>query len=102
MNYFIAPMLRRGKDARPEPGRNLKDANKGLNSVVRAKAEDLDSLRDTSLPWEILEAANALFQKKGFERTSITDICRRLEIKPFEFHTHFDSLDEVLEILWAS
>ena len=101
MNYFMAPMHRRGKDARSEPGRNLQVANEGLNSVVCAKAVDIDSLRDTSLPWEILEAANSLFQKKGFERTSVPDICRRLEIKPFEFYNHFTSLDEVLEILWA-
>ena len=59
------------------------------------------SLREASLPWEILEAAHALFQKKGFERTSVLDICSRLKIKSFEFYNHFNSLDEVLEILWA-
>ncbi len=101
MNYFIAPMLRKEKDARPAPQRNLQVANEGVNPQFYAKSEDTRSLRATSLPWEILEAANSLFQKKGFERTSIPDICRRLEIKPFKFYNHFTSLDEVLEILWA-
>jgi hypothetical protein len=67
----------------------------------RADARPEPTLRDTSLPWEILEAANCLFREKGFEKTKVTDICSRLKIKPLEFYRHFDSLDEVLEILWA-
>lgn len=53
------------------------------------------------LPWEILETARSCFQTKGIERTTILDICRRLNIKETEFYKYFQSLDEVLEILWA-
>jgi len=60
------------------------------------------SIRSTiSLPREILESAYFLFNKKGFEKTTVPDICLRLGIKPYQFYNHFDSLDEVLEILWA-
>ena len=41
------------------------------------------------------------FQKKGFEKTTILDICERLDIKKTQFHKHFKSVDEVIEILWA-
>ena len=101
MNILIAPMHAGGKDGVPAPGRTLCGSTCGVNAGVRVDSTNAQSLHAASLPWEILEAAHALFQKKGFERTSIADICRRLEIEPFEFHTHFDSLDEVLEILWA-
>lgn len=61
-------------------------------------AHDISSV---SLPWEIVEAAYACFQKKGFDKTTISDICKRLKIKDSQFHTYFESLDEVLEILWS-
>ncbi|MBT8353126.1 MAG: helix-turn-helix transcriptional regulator [Desulfofustis sp.] len=101
MNILIAPMHRRGKNGGPAPARNLCGSTFGVNPGEYGDSTRLLSLHDTSLPWEILETAHSLFQKKGFERTSIADICSRLEIKPFEFYNHFDSLDEVLEILWA-
>jgi AcrR family transcriptional regulator len=56
---------------------------------------------NTSLPGEILETAYSCFQKKGFEKTTISDICKSLHIKSSQFYRHFESLDEVLEILWA-
>ena len=101
MNILIEPMHGRGKDGGPATARTLCGSTCRGNPGVRVDSKDVRSLHDTSLPWEILEAAHSLFQKTGFERTSIADICRRLEIEPYEFYTHFDSLDEVLEILWA-
>ena len=101
MNYLIGHALNKNIGAGPA----LKNGPAGMDSGV-AHGEGVDfvyarSLREASLPWEILEAAHSLFQKEGFERTSVPDICRRLGIKPFEFYNHFNSLDEVLEILWA-
>ncbi|MFW2368842.1 MAG: TetR/AcrR family transcriptional regulator [Desulforhopalus sp.] len=60
------------------------------------------TIPSVSLPRKILETAYFFFQKKGFEKTTIPDICNRLDIKQSQFYNHFDSLDEVLEILWAS
>ena len=100
MNYLIGHALNENKVVGQEPGINKCGSNQGINYQACTIASDPHSLHNTSLPWEILEAAHSLFLKKGFERTSVTDICRRLEIKPFEFHSHFNSLDEVLEILW--
>ena len=102
MHYLIGHALNKNMEVGAVSARTPCGSDHGVNCGLYVDSSYAGSLRDTSLPWEILEAANSLFQKKGFERTSITDICRRLEIKPFEFHTHFDSLDEVLEILWAS
>jgi|GEM_PF-1313086 len=59
------------------------------------------ALSSASLAWEILETAYFLFRKKGFDRTTIPDICSRLGIRQSQFYHYFDSLDEVLEILWA-
>ena len=53
------------------------------------------------LPWEILETARSCFLKKGVEKTTVLDICKRLGIEDTHFYTYFRSLDEVLEILWA-
>ncbi len=49
----------------------------------------------------ILESARASFKRIGFEKTRIGDICRELGINRRSFHRHFQSLDEVLEVLWA-
>jgi len=57
--------------------------------------------KHASLPWEILETAYFYFQKKGFEKTDLSDICKSLKINHSEFYQYFESLDEVLEILWT-
>ena len=101
MNYLIGHALNKNRELRPAPESGPYGSDSGVNYGGCVDFAYAHSLRETSLPWEILEAAHSLFQKKGFERTSIADICRRLEIKPFEFYNYFNSLDEVLEILWA-
>ena len=58
-------------------------------------------ISSTALPWEIVETAYSCFKKKGFDKTTISDICKDLNIKDSQFHRYFNSLDEVLEILWA-
>ena len=100
MHYLIGHALNKNMEMGEVSAGTPCGSDRGVNYGLHTDSTIARSLRDTSLPWEILEAANSLFQKKGYEKTSIADICRRLEIKPFEFHTHFDSLDEVLEILW--
>ena len=50
---------------------------------------------------KILGSARSLFSRFGFEKTRIADICRDLGISRRNFYQHFDSLDEVLEVLWA-
>ena len=101
MNYLIGHALNKNKGVRPAPEGDPYGSDSGVNYGECADFAYAHSLRETSLPWEILEAAHSLFQKRGFERTSVPDICRRLEIEHFEFYNHFSSLDEVLEILWA-
>jgi AcrR family transcriptional regulator len=50
---------------------------------------------------EILLTAQTFFQDKGFEQTTVWDICSSLQISTTQFCFFFDSLDEVLDILWA-
>lgn len=54
-----------------------------------------------SLRSHILHSARSSFKRIGFEKTRIADICRELGISRKIFHQHFQSLDEVLEVLWA-
>lgn len=48
----------------------------------------------------ILATARQLFQSKGFEQTSLSDLCKEMNIESNIFYNHYGSLDEVLEILW--
>ena len=72
-----------------------------MNSHFRYKDTNKCKISNTWLSWEILETAYYFFQKKGFEKTTLSDICKKLNINNSEFYKHFESLDEVLEILWA-
>jgi hypothetical protein len=102
MNYTIAPAkTKRKKDRRLRPHTNLQLLHGGVSRSPHRDSNYARTLRDTSLPWEILETAHALFLHKGFERTTVADICRSLGIRLAQFYGHFDSLDEVLEVLWA-
>ena len=51
--------------------------------------------------WEILKTAESFFQNKGFDQTTIEDITGQLNVDRAIFFHHFDSLDQVLEILWS-
>lgn len=50
---------------------------------------------------EILVTAQMFFQDQGFDQTTVWDICSSLQISITQFFTFFDSLDEILEILWT-
>jgi len=53
------------------------------------------------LYWDILESAHLFFINRGFEKTTVTDICDSLNITISQFSVFFESLDEVLETLWS-
>ena len=53
------------------------------------------------LPWEILQTAQLFFKNKGFDHTRIDDITDCLEISNEIFFQCFESLDEILELLWS-
>ncbi len=50
---------------------------------------------------QCLNLTEAYFQDKGFEQTTVWDICSSLQISITQFCSFFDSLDEILEILWT-
>ena len=45
----------------------------------------------------IVEAADDLFYRQGFEHTSFSDIAERVQISRGNFYYHFKSKDEILE-----
>jgi len=102
MNCVIGyTFAKQKRDEKSDPGRdNLLPGSK-LNSRFGFDTVTKQKLHNVSMPLEILEAARYLFQKRGFDETTIADVCSRLDIKPSHFYNYFDSLDEVLEILWA-
>jgi len=53
------------------------------------------------LYWDILKSAHSFFLYRGFEKTTVTDICDNLNITISQFSVFFESLDEVLETLWS-
>ena len=50
---------------------------------------------------DILYTAKTCFLQKGFEATTISDICHALKITHLQFLMYFESLDDVLESLWS-
>ena len=102
MNNFNGFVFAEGiGDERPEPDKFMYLSCGEVDSQFYGDAVTGGPISSVSLPEEILETASFFFRKKGFEKTTIPDICNRLDIKQSQFYYHFDSLDEVLEILWA-
>lgn len=48
---------------------------------------------------EIIKIAVSLFKENGFEHTSITEICKALNVTRGSFYHHFDSKNELL-LFW--
>ena len=65
-----------------------------MKGIMKACATSLSA-------YEILQAAKSLFINKGFDQTSVEDITGQLNVDRSIFYRHFDSLDQVLEILWS-
>ena len=102
MNNFIGYVFANGERSENlDPGTRRHAGSADVNDQFHDDTAGGEAIRSVSLPWEILEAAYFFFRKKGFEKTTILDICRRLGIKKSQFYNYFQSLDEVLEILWA-
>lgn len=53
-------------------------------------------MKTTSTKDEIIESADRLFYKKGFEATSFADIASEVSISRGNFYHHFKSKDEIL------
>ena len=52
--------------------------------------------------WAIMHVARELFTSRGYEQTTLNDICNRLALTETEFHEHFPSMDDLLEAVWAA
>lgn len=100
MNCLIGGTYRqRYRDA--EPGININVSGGCVKPAFGLNSVNKHTTGSTSLPWEILESAYFCFRHKGYEKTTIQDVCSRLDINSNQFYKYFESLDEVLEILWA-
>ena len=50
---------------------------------------------------QIKEAACVLFRSQGFENTSVADLVKKLHIEEQMFFIYFQSMDELLEVVWS-
>ena len=50
---------------------------------------------------QIKKAACVLFRSQSFENTSITDLVEYLQIEEQAFFIYFQSMDELLEVVWS-
>lgn len=48
---------------------------------------------------QIIEAAAACFDREGFHRTSMQDICRQAELSPGAIYRYFRSKEEIIEAM---
>ena len=79
--------------------RRLMNWNKKMKLCSRF--EDSSTISKSELPSRIVETAAAIFETRGFDNTRVVDVCTSLGISRLQFHRHFRSLDDVLEIVWA-
>lgn len=49
---------------------------------------------------KILSAANDCFRSQGFDETTVSDVCRLAQLSSDDFYAVFESLDDVLDVLW--
>lgn len=85
---------------RVKPGENNDLLSDGVETQLFLNSEVDHTLRSNFLSKEIIDSADFLFRQKGFEKTTNQEICNRLNISITQFYDDFESLDEVLEILW--
>lgn len=50
---------------------------------------------------QIMETARFLFQRQGFDRTTLQDISARLDLSEITVAAYFPSRDELLEAVWS-
>jgi len=49
----------------------------------------------------IVKTAEMLFRTQGFDNTTVRDITKRLNMSDSLFFHYFESVDEILELLWS-
>jgi hypothetical protein len=79
--------------------RRLLNWNKKMK--LHSRFEPDRHVSNADLASRIVDTASGIFQARGFDDTKVMDVCNSLDISRSQFHRHFRSLDEVLEIVWA-
>lgn len=71
------------------------------NSREIDMAEEIYKPNNNNMRCSIVQTARELFDSQGFDNTTIHDLIDRLDISDTLFFAHFQSLDELLEIVWS-
>ena len=50
---------------------------------------------------QIKEAATVLFRSQGYENTTVIQLVQKIQIEEQIFYSYFQSLDELLEVVWS-
>lgn len=56
---------------------------------------------DSDVCDRIKEAGCVLFRSKGFDNTTVADLLVKVNIEEQVFFSYFESLDELLEVVWS-
>lgn len=56
---------------------------------------------DSNIYNQIKEAGCVLFRSQGIENTSVTRLVEKLQIEEQSFFLYFQSIDELLEVVWS-
>lgn len=56
---------------------------------------------DSEIRDRIKGAACVMFRARGFENTTIADLAKKLSIEEQIFFSYFQSLDELLDVVWS-
>lgn len=62
---------------------------------------ELGRKEKSDIYFQIKEAACELFQSKGFDNTAVNDLLEKLQIEEQVLYSYFQSLDDVLEVVWS-
>lgn len=63
--------------------------------------EETGSPKSGTLRSSIVQTARELFDSQGYDNTTVHDLVDRLDISDTLFFVYFQSLDELLEIVWS-
>lgn len=56
---------------------------------------------DRAIRQKIMETARVLFQRQGFDQTTLQDVTARLQLSEAAVTSVFPSMDDLLEAVWS-
>lgn len=61
----------------------------------------VSSIAELTVYEQIKEAGCDLFRSQGFKETLLTDLVEMLQTRELDFYRYFNSMDELLAVIWS-